>query len=61
MASIKAGKMLQSLMALTQIYYAGDSTANINLTKSCILTSSDYYPLQNLQLCDSVFALENAA
>ena len=22
---------------------------------------SDYYPLQNLQLCDSVYTLENAA
>ena len=46
MASIKAGKMLQSLTALTQIYCAGDSTANLNLTKSRILTSSDYYLLQ---------------
>ena len=33
---------------------------NINLTKSRILNSSDYYPLQNLQLCDSVYTLENA-
>ena len=31
-----------------------------NLTKSRILNSSDYYPLQNLQLCDSVYTLENA-
>ena len=57
----KAGKMLQSLTVLTQIHCAGDSTANINLIKSRILNSSDYYPLQNLQLCDSVYALENAA
>jgi len=61
MASIKAGKMLQSLTALTQIHCAGDSTADINLTKSRILNSSEYYPLQNLQLCDSVYTLENAA
>ena len=32
-----------------------------NLTKSRTLNSSDYYPLQNLQLCDSVYTLENAA
>ena len=44
-----------------QIHCAGDLTANINLTKSRILTSSDYYPLQNLQLCDSVYTLEIAA
>jgi len=61
MASIKAGKMLQSLTALTQIHCAGDSTANINLTKSRILTSSDYYPLQNLQSCDSVYTLQMLA
>jgi hypothetical protein len=60
-ASIKAGKMLQSLTALTQIHCAGDSTANINLTKSHILTSSDYYLLQNLQSCDSVYTLQMPA
>ena len=48
-------------MALTQMHYAGDSTANINLTKSRILTSSDYYLLQNLQLCDSVYTLQMPA
>ena len=32
-----------------------------NLTKSRILNSNDYHPLQNLQLCDSVYTLENAA
>jgi len=61
MASIKAGKMLQSLTALIQIHCAGDSTANINLTKSRILTSSDYYLLQNLQSCDSVYTLQMPA
>ena len=61
MASIKAGKILQSLTALTQMHCAGDPTANINLTKSRILNSSDYYHLRNLQLCGSVYALENAA
>ena len=59
LASIKAGKMLQSPTALTQIHCAGDSTANINLTKSRILTSSDYYLLQNLQSCDSVYTLQS--
>ena len=58
MASIKAGKMLQSLTALTQIHCAGDSTENINLTKSRILASSDYYPLR---LCDSVYTLKMPA
>ena len=61
LASIKAGKMLQSLTALTRIYYAGDLTANINLTKSRILTSSDYYLLQSLQSCDSVYILQMPA
>jgi hypothetical protein len=61
MAYIKAGKMLQSLTALTQIHCAGDLTANINLTKSRILTGSDYYPLQNLRLCDSVYTLQMLA
>ena len=32
--------------------------ANINLIKSRILTSSDYYLLQNLQSCDSVYTLQ---
>ena len=53
--------MLQSPTALTQIHCAGDSTANINLTKSRILTSSDYYLLQNLQLCDSIYTLQMLA
>ena len=53
--------MLQSLTALTQIYCAGGSTANINLTKSRILASSDYYLLQNLQSCDSVYTLQMPA
>ena len=61
MASIKAGKILQSLTALTQIHCAGDLTANINLTKSRILTSSDYYLLQSLQSCDSVYTLQMPA
>ena len=50
----KAGKMLQSLTVLTQIHCAGDSTANINLTKSCILNSSDYYPCR-LCSCATVY------
>jgi len=58
MASIKARKILQSLTALTQIHCVGDSTANINLTKSRILTCSDYYPLRNLRSCDSVYTLQ---
>jgi hypothetical protein len=29
--------------------------------KSRIFNGGDYYPLQNLQLCDSVYTLENAA
>jgi hypothetical protein len=33
-----------------QIHCAGDSTANINLTKWRILTSSDYYLLQRIKL-----------
>ena len=53
--------MLQSLTALTQIHRASDLTANINLTKSRILTSSDYCLLQNLQLCDSVYTLQMLA
>ena len=53
--------MLQSPIVLTQIYCAGDLMANINLTKSRILTSSDYYLLQNLQLCDSVYTLQMQA
>jgi hypothetical protein len=61
MATIKARKTLQSLTALTQMHYTGDSTANINLTKSRILTSSDYYLLQNLQSCDSVYTLQMPA
>ena len=43
---------------MTQIHCAGDLTANINLTKSRILTGSDYYPLQNLRSCDSVYTLQ---
>ena len=46
---------------MTQIHCAGDSTANVNLTKSRILNSSDYYPLQNLQLCDSAYTLQTPA
>ena len=61
MASIKAGKMLQSLTALTQIHCAGNLTENINLTKLRIFSSSDYYPLQNLQLCDNVCTLQTPA
>ena len=32
-----------------------------NLTKSRILNNSDCYPLQNLQLCDSVYTLQPPA
>jgi hypothetical protein len=50
-----------NLMVLIQIHYAGDSTANINLTRLRILTSKGYYLLRNLQLYDSAYTFQMLA